>query len=70
RDLRALGYTVDVDDERIDSASERIQEIADTEDKPVGVPRAFDGLHYMHQLPGGMLTNFESQLETAGLGDR
>ena len=24
----------------------------------------------MHQLPGGMLTNFESQLETAGLGDR
>ena len=70
RDLRALGYTVNVDDDRIASASDRIQEIADTEDKPVGVPRAFDGLHYMHQLPGGMLTNFESQLETAGLGDR
>ena len=70
RDLRALGYTVNVDDERISKASDRIQEIADTEDKPVGVPRAFDGLHYMHQLPGGMLTNFESQLETAGLGDR
>jgi len=24
----------------------------------------------MHQLPGGMLTNFESQLATAGLSDR
>ncbi len=70
RDLRALGYTVNIDDERVQAASDRIQEIADTEDKPVGQPRAYDGVHYMHQLPGGMLTNFESQLETAGLSDR
>lgn len=70
RDLRALGYTVNIDDERVDNASKKIQEIADREDKPVGKPRAFDGVHYMHQLPGGMLTNFESQLATAGLSDR
>ncbi|MBF0581353.1 pyruvate carboxylase [Corynebacterium sp. ED61] len=70
RDLRALGYTVNIDDEKLAKVSERIQEIADVEGKPVGVPRAYDGLHYMHQLPGGMLTNFESQLATAGLSDR
>ncbi|MGV0393472.1 pyruvate carboxylase [Corynebacterium riegelii] len=70
RDLRALGYQVNIDDDRVDAASKRIQEIADAEGKPVGVPRAYDGVHYMHQLPGGMLTNFESQLETAGLSDR
>ncbi|GGG71140.1 pyruvate carboxylase [Corynebacterium pelargi] len=70
RDLRALGYTVNIDDERLERVSDRIREIADLEGKPLGQPRAYDGLHYMHQLPGGMLTNFESQLATAGLEDR
>jgi oxaloacetate decarboxylase (Na+ extruding) subunit alpha len=70
RDLRALGYTVNVDDERIDAISRRLSEIAEAEDKPVGRPVEYDGLHYMHQLPGGMLSNFRSQLETAGLSDR
>lgn len=70
RDLRALGYVVNVDDARIDAISERLTEIAEVEGKPVGVPVAYDGLHYMHQLPGGMLSNFHSQLATAGLSDR
>ena len=70
RDLRALGYTVNVDDERIDTISKQLTEIAEAEGKPVGVPIAYNGLHYMHQLPGGMLSNFHSQLATAGLSDR
>lgn len=70
RDLRALGYTVNVDDERIDNISKRLQEIADTEGKPVGNPLAYDAMHFMHQLPGGMLSNFHEQLKTAGLEDR
>lgn len=70
RDLRALGYQVDVDLDRVNSISERLLEIADTEGKPVGAPVEYNGLHYMHQIPGGMLANFRSQLETAGLSDR
>ncbi|MEV7606745.1 pyruvate carboxylase subunit B [Paenarthrobacter sp. NPDC089322] len=70
RDLRALGYVVNVDDERIDAISSRIVDIAEAEGKPVGVPIEYNGLHYMHQTPGGMLSNFRSQLETAGLADR
>jgi oxaloacetate decarboxylase alpha subunit len=70
RDLRALGYAVNVDDKRIDIISEQLTEIAENEGKPVGVPIAYNGLHYMHQLPGGMLSNFDSQLATAGLSDR
>ncbi|ARJ07693.1 carboxylase [Cnuibacter physcomitrellae] len=70
RDLRTLGYVVNVDDARIDAISDRIEEIAETEDKPRGVPIEFNGLHFMHQTPGGMLSNFRSQLATAGLGDR
>jgi oxaloacetate decarboxylase alpha subunit len=70
RDLRTLGYVVNVDDARIDAISNRIIEIAETENKPLGVPIEYNGLHYMHQTPGGMLSNFRSQLETAGLADR
>lgn len=69
-DLRALGYVVNVDDERIDTISERLAEIAEAEGKPIGRPVSYNGLHFMHQLPGGMLSNFESQLATAGLADR
>lgn len=70
RDLRALGYTVNVDDEKIGEISDKIRKIAEVEEKPVGEPVEYNGLHFMHQTPGGMLSNFRSQLETSGLGDR
>jgi oxaloacetate decarboxylase (Na+ extruding) subunit alpha len=70
KDLRALGYTVNVDDERIETISNQLSFIAADEDKPVGQPVAYSGVHFMHQLPGGMLSNFHSQLATAGLSDR
>lgn len=70
RDLRALGYTVNIDDEKINQISDVIKRIAKDENKPFGVPEQYNGLHYMHQVPGGMLSNFKSQLETAGLADR
>jgi oxaloacetate decarboxylase (Na+ extruding) subunit alpha len=70
RDLRALGYVVNVDDEKIDQISEKIRAIAKHEDKPLGEPIEYNGLHFMHQTPGGMLSNFHTQLATAGLADR
>lgn len=70
RDLRALGYTVNIDDARINEISDQITKIAELEDKPLGQPAEYDGLHYMHQTPGGMMSNFRSQLETAGLSHR
>ncbi|MBO0596240.1 pyruvate carboxylase subunit B [Nesterenkonia sp. E16_7] len=70
RDLRALGYTVNLDDSKIDEISDHIRMIAETEDKPLGEPVEYSGMHFMHQTPGGMLSNFRSQLETSGLGDR
>lgn len=70
RDLRALGYTVNVDLDRVDKISKQLVAIAETEGKPVGAPVEYNGLHYMHQIPGGMLANFHSQLATAGLSDR
>ncbi|MBK0422035.1 pyruvate carboxylase subunit B [Leucobacter sp. CSA2] len=70
RDLRALGYTVNVDDAQVSEISSKIRRIAEDEGKPLGTPAEYTGTHYMHQTPGGMLSNFTSQLETAGLADR
>ncbi|MBB5750292.1 pyruvate carboxylase subunit B [Micrococcus sp. TA1] len=70
RDLRALGYVVNVDDGKIDEISETIRQIAEHEGKPLGEPVEYNGLHFMHQTPGGMLSNFRTQLATAGLADR
>lgn len=70
RDLRALGYRVSVDLDRVDKISRDLVTIAEIEGKPLGAPVEYNGLHYMHQTPGGMLANFRSQLETAGLSDR
>lgn len=70
RALKLLGYKVNLDEDRIAKVSDKIREIAEQEDKPLGAPVAYNSLHYMHQIPGGMLSNFKSQLETAGLSDR
>ncbi|GAA1705773.1 carboxylase [Microbacterium sediminicola] len=70
RDLRALGYQVNVDLDEVDAISRELVTIAETEGKPLGAPVEYNGVHYMHQIPGGMLANFRSQLETAGLSDR
>lgn len=70
RNLRQIGFQVNVDDEKIDEIGEHFQRIADREKKPVGVPVEYDAFHYQHQMPGGMLSNFREQLNTAGLSHK
>lgn len=67
RNLRALGYQVSVDDVLIDEVGEHFSKIAEQEGKPVGTPQEYDAFHYEHQVPGGMLSNFRSQLAQADL---
>ena len=70
RNLRALGYSVDVDDDLVDKVSEHFQKIATQEGKPVGQVLEYDEFHYEHQVPGGMLSNFRSQLADCGLSHK
>lgn len=67
RNLRAMGYTAELDDKLIDQVSEHFRMVAEQEGKPLGVPMEYDAFHFEHQVPGGMLTNFEFQLTQAGL---
>lgn len=70
RNLRAMGFAVNVNDSHIDEVGEHFRKIAKAENKPIGVPVEYDAFHYEHQLPGGMLSNFKSQLEHAGISDK
>jgi oxaloacetate decarboxylase alpha subunit len=70
KNLRALGYRVDVDDALVEKVGEHFQRIAEQEDKPVGQILEYDAFHYEHQIPGGMLSNFRVQLAELGLSHK
>jgi oxaloacetate decarboxylase alpha subunit len=68
--LRELGYRVDVDDAQIEKISAHFDEIAGRLKKPVGEPMAYNPFHFVHQVPGGMKTNFEFQLREIGMSEK
>jgi len=70
RNLRARGYEVALEDQNIEEVSSYFEKVARQEGKPVGVPFEYDDYHFNHQLPGGMLTNLQFQLDQAGMSDK
>jgi oxaloacetate decarboxylase alpha subunit len=70
RNCRRRGFEVDIDLAPIEEVAERLQFIAEHEDKPVGQPLEYDEFHFHHQIAGGMISNLHSQLETVGIEDR
>ncbi len=70
RNLRRMGHQVDVDDALVDAVGSHFAAVARREGLPVGAPVEYDAFHYEHQLPGGMLSNFKSQLAHAGIGHK
>lgn len=70
RNLRTLGYYVDVDERPIAGASDYLTALAKRTGRPLGAPAQYDAFHYRHQVPGGMLANFQVQLRQAGMLDK
>jgi oxaloacetate decarboxylase alpha subunit len=60
--LRALGHTVDIDDEALGEVSRYFTAMAEAEGLPVGTPQPFDAAYYSHQLPGGMVGTMRRHL--------
>jgi len=67
RNLRSQGYRIDYDENLANEVGDHFRRVAEQEGLPLGVPAEYDAFHYQHQMPGGMLSNFKSQLEQAGL---
>jgi oxaloacetate decarboxylase alpha subunit len=68
--LRARGFTVNVDTGPLERVSEHFSRVAEAENLPVGEPLAYDELLYRHQVPGGMISHMRFQLGQLGLENR
>jgi len=67
---RALGYRTMVDEEVLKPVQSHFSAIAKQENLPVGKPLEYDAFHPLHQVPGGMISNFRFQLGNLGKLDK
>lgn len=67
---RALGYRTAVDEEVLRPVQEHFFAVAKKENLPVGKPLEYDAFHPLHQVPGGMISNFRFQLANLGKLDK
>ncbi|MBI2358923.1 MAG: hypothetical protein HYV04_08465 [Deltaproteobacteria bacterium] len=70
RNARALGYTPAIDEAVVKPVVEHFTFIAKREGFPTGMPVEYDYSQYLHQVPGGMISNLGHQLRRVGLQDR
>ena len=67
---RALGFTPAIDDASLHEVETHFTRVAEREALPIGRPAAYDYSQYLHQVPGGMISNFRFQLGNVGMEDR
>jgi oxaloacetate decarboxylase alpha subunit len=60
--LRALGHTIEIDDEALAEVGRYFTRLAEAEDLPVGRPQPFDANYLHHQLPGGVVGTMRRHL--------
>jgi oxaloacetate decarboxylase alpha subunit len=70
REAVNLGYDVDLDMDKVDRVAEHFRQQAIKHNKPIGKPVAYDPGLFRHQVPGGMRSNLEKQMEDLGLKDK
>ncbi len=70
KNARALGYTPAIDEEILKPVSEHFTLIAKREGLPIGAPVEYDYAQYLHQVPGGMVSNLRHQLRKVGKEDK
>lgn len=70
RNAISAGHSVWLDLDLVQSVSDRLLAIARIDGMPVGAPSAYDAAQYVHQIPGGVISNLRHQLASIGLQDR
>ena len=62
RNARLLGYSTGVDEKMLEPVEARLTAIAKQERLPIGAPLEYDYGQYIHQMPGGVISNLKHQL--------
>jgi oxaloacetate decarboxylase alpha subunit len=70
KNLRMLGYESSVDDKVLLQVANHFTHIAKREGLPIGVPLEYDEYQYIHQVPGGVISNLKHQLAQMRMEDR
>jgi oxaloacetate decarboxylase (Na+ extruding) subunit alpha len=70
RNARALGFQPQIDLEAVKPVEKHFTTIAKLEGHPVGAQREYDHAQYLHQVPGGMISNLIFQLSKMGMANR
>lgn len=68
--IRALGHTADIDEDVLVRMAGHITEVGLAEGYEIGRPAEYSLFPYEHQVPGGMLGTFQSQLAQHGISHR
>ena len=68
--LRRLGYAPRVDTAAVAAVSDHLHYVAKREGRPIGTPVEYDHYQYVHQIPGGVISNLKRQLTQLKLIDR
>jgi len=70
RNVRVLGHTPCVDEKALEPVRNYFMDLARKKGFPVGKPMEYDFGQYLHQVPGGMISNLRHQLKIVGLEDK
>lgn len=70
QNAKYLGYTVNLDLERIRKVSERLTSMAKMDKMPLGAPLEYDYSQYIYQIPGGVISTLIHQLKALKLENR
>ena len=68
--LRHLGYVPRVNEAAVAAVSDHLHFVAKREGRPIGSPVEFDQYQYVHQIPGGVISNLKRQLTQLKLNDK
>jgi oxaloacetate decarboxylase alpha subunit len=68
--IRTIGYTPVIDERVLDTISNHLTCIARRESFPIGAPVEYDCAQFLHQVPGGVISNLKYQLAQLRMEER
>jgi oxaloacetate decarboxylase alpha subunit len=70
KNLRPLGFIPVINEEALKPVVERFTRVAKRDQLPIGKPLAYDHTQYLHQVPGGMISNLRHQPRLVAMEDK
>jgi oxaloacetate decarboxylase (Na+ extruding) subunit alpha len=67
---RALGYNTLIDEEPLRCVAKHFIACAKQANLPIGATPEYDYAQYLHQIPGGMISNLRYQLQRVGMANK